>query len=55
MVYHLLNQQQDIEGLKKIIAEPLPQTTTFNEDVIRRLGLKINRTERKQFRSIIFK
>ncbi|BAE81530.1 conserved hypothetical protein [Chlamydia felis Fe/C-56] len=55
MVYHLLNRHQDIEGLKKIIAEPLPQTTTFNEDVIRRLGLKINKTERKQFRSIIFK
>ncbi|SYX08739.1 ABC-type uncharacterized transport system, periplasmic component,ABC transporter substrate binding protein [Chlamydia poikilotherma] len=55
MVYHLLNRHQDIEGLRKIIAEPLPQTTTFNEDVIRRLGLKINRAERKQFRSIIFK
>nr|WP_162138591.1 ABC transporter substrate-binding protein [Chlamydia ibidis] len=55
MVYHLLYHHDDIEGLRKIIADPIPQTTTFNEDVIRRLGLKINKTERKQFRSIVFK
>ena len=55
MVSYILNCDFTHEGLRKIIAEPLPQTTMFNEEVIRRLGLKISKTERKQFRSIIFK
>ncbi|EPP38815.1 hypothetical protein BOKEGFJH_00079 [Chlamydia avium] len=55
MISYLLNCDSNLEGLKKITTEPLPQTTMFNEEIIRRLGLKINKTERKQFRSIIFK
>lgn len=55
MVSYFLNCDVNHEGLQKIVAEPLPQATLFNEEVIRRLGLKINKTERKQFRSIIFK
>lgn len=52
IVNHLLNHAQDTEGLRRIIAEPLPQTTTFNEDAIHRLGIQ---PERKQLQSILFK
>ncbi|WP_201456729.1 ABC transporter substrate-binding protein [Chlamydia sp. 17-3921] len=55
LVHHLLYNLQDSETLRKIITEPLSQMTTFNEDVIKKLGVKINKAERKQFRSIIFK
>ena len=55
LTHHMLYNIQDHEALRKIIAEPLAKMTTFNEDIIKKLGIKMNKTEKKQFRSIIFK
>ncbi|WP_197481300.1 ABC transporter substrate-binding protein [Candidatus Chlamydia sanziniae] len=55
LVHHLLYNCDNIETLRKILIDPLPQTTTFNEDVIKSLGVKLNKAERKQFFSITFK
>ncbi|WP_213318629.1 ABC transporter substrate-binding protein [Chlamydiifrater volucris] len=42
------------QAFKTILSDPTPRNTTFNEEIVRSLGIKIQRAERKA-RSIIFK
>ncbi|ETR80396.1 ABC transporter substrate-binding protein [Chlamydia pneumoniae B21] len=51
IVHHLLYNNHDVDSLRKIIAQPLSPTTTFNEDIIKYLGIKLHKTERNQFLS----
>ncbi|AAF38121.1 ABC transporter substrate-binding protein [Chlamydia pneumoniae] len=51
IVHHLLYNNHDVDSLRKIIAQRLSPTTTFNEDIIKYLGIKLHKTERNQFLS----
>ncbi|WP_239923153.1 ABC transporter substrate-binding protein [Candidatus Chlamydia corallus] len=50
IVHQLLNNH-NVESLRKITAQPLSSTTTFNEDIIKYLGIKLHKTERNRFLS----
>ncbi|WP_420808682.1 ABC transporter substrate-binding protein [Chlamydia serpentis] len=51
IVRQILYNSHDIEGLRKLIAQSLSPTTTFNEDIIKNLGIKLHKTERNHFLS----
>ncbi|WP_213357981.1 ABC transporter substrate-binding protein [Chlamydiifrater phoenicopteri] len=49
----IVNSSSD-QTFKTILSDPTPRSTTFNEEIVKTLGIKIQRAERKA-RSIIFK
>lgn len=55
LITYLFSEQKDKKLIDKVMSEPLPQTTTFNDDIIKQLGIKLQKTEQKQYKSIIFK
>lgn len=48
VVYHILYNNEDLKELRGIIADPLPTTVIFNEDVTRQLGIELKAFKKQQ-------